>query len=125
MATSITVLLADDCDIMRKAICQRLWEDPDITLVAEARSYSEMLDMVHDLKPHVIVLDAHMLDAQVETSAAKTLAAVSRIIAISAFNDKETKILADMVGASVLLDKMDLYYNLIPAIKQFRVAASA
>jgi hypothetical protein len=59
-----------------------------------------------------------MIDtANVETTA-KTLTSVSRVIAISASSDDETKILADSVGASVLLDKMDLYHNLIPAIKQ-------
>jgi CheY-like chemotaxis protein len=114
----IKVLLADDSHVMRKAICQHLCEDPDIELVAEARSYSELLDLAHRLKPRVIVLDAHMIDtANVETTA-KTLTSVSRVIAISASSDDETKILADSVGASVLLDKMDLYHNLIPAIKQ-------
>jgi DNA-binding NarL/FixJ family response regulator len=114
----INVLLADDSDIMRKAICQHLCEDPDIELVAEARSYSEMLDMARVLKPRVIVLDAHIIDTtQAEVSNTKTLSTLSRIIAISASRDEETKILADKVGAAILLDKMDLYHKLIPAIK--------
>jgi DNA-binding NarL/FixJ family response regulator len=126
MPTPIKVLLADDSEIMRKAIRQRLREDPDIELIAEARSCSEMLDMAKALKPHVIVLDAHIIDTtQVETPPAKTLTAVSRIIAMSAFSDEETKILADRVGASILLDKMDLYYNLIPAIKQLTGSSAA
>jgi DNA-binding NarL/FixJ family response regulator len=115
----IKVLLADDSHVMRKAICQHLCNDPDIELVAAARSYSEMLDIARNVKPHVIVLDAHMIDTtEVRSATQSTLSALSRIIAISASSDEETKILADRVGASVLLDKMDLYYNLIPAIKQ-------
>ena len=121
----IKVLLADDSHVMRKAICQHLCEDPEIELIAEARSYSEMLDMARELKPRVIVLDAHMIDTQVQRGTAKTLTAVSRIIAISASSDEETKILADSVGALVLLDKMDLYYNLIPAIKQLTGSSAA
>jgi hypothetical protein len=41
------------------------------------------------------------------------------IIAISLWKDDDTKTLAETFGAHVLLDKMNLYSELIPAIKQF------
>jgi hypothetical protein len=37
-------------------------------------------------------------------------------LAISISNDEEAKILAESFGAATLLDKMDLYNELIPAI---------
>jgi hypothetical protein len=41
------------------------------------------------------------------------------IVAISLWNDADTKTLAQSFGAHMLLDKMSLYSELIPAIKQF------
>ena len=38
---------------------------------------------------------------------------------MSLWNDDEAKALAGSFGAHVLLDKMNLYAELIPAIKQF------
>jgi hypothetical protein len=43
----------------------------------------------------------------------------SCIVAISLWNDADTRTLAETFGAHVLLDKMNLYSELIPAIKQF------
>jgi hypothetical protein len=41
------------------------------------------------------------------------------IVATSLWNDDEARALAENFGAHVLLDKMKLYSELIPAIKQF------
>jgi hypothetical protein len=40
------------------------------------------------------------------------------VVAISLWNDDDAKILAESFGAQVLLDKMNLYSEVIPAIKQ-------
>jgi hypothetical protein len=41
------------------------------------------------------------------------------VLAISLWNDTEAKVLAESLGAAVLLDKGKLYSELIPAIRQF------
>ncbi|MDP9337575.1 MAG: hypothetical protein M3P45_01770, partial [Acidobacteriota bacterium] len=46
------------------------------------------------------------------------LASVDHIVAVSFSNDDEAKNLAESYGAAALLDKMNLYSDMIPAIMQ-------
>jgi two-component system response regulator DevR len=115
----ITVLLADDSDMMRKAIRGLLQEDPEIQLVAEAGSLHQAIEVAGELRPQVVVLDLHMGDEKgVAPIDVKSRLVGSRLLAISIWNDDETKALADRLGAVVLLDKSNLATELIPAIKQ-------
>jgi hypothetical protein len=45
-------------------------------------------------------------------------------LAVSFINDNEAKALAESCGAAALLDKMNLYHELIPAIKRYPAFAS-
>jgi hypothetical protein len=72
---SIKVLVADDSDVMRRAIAKLLNEEPSTSLVGEAKGFAE-------------------------------------------WNDEQAKALAKRFGARVLLDKVNLYSELIPAIKR-------
>ncbi len=55
----------------------------------------------------------------VTPSQIKSSLAGSRLLAISLWNDEETKALADSYGAIALLDKTKLAQKLIPAIKRY------
>lgn len=119
---SIKVLLADDSDVVRRAIARLLEEDPEIELVGEAGDFAQTIQMTNDLKPEVVVMDLHMKDegriSPVDVRSRLDPSA-SRILAISIWNDAESRALAESVGATTLLDKMDLVNELIPTIKQF------
>ena len=56
----IRVLLADDSEVVRKAISRLLQSDPEIGLVAEAISYGETEQLTRRLRPQVVVMDIHM-----------------------------------------------------------------
>ena len=118
MAT--TVLLADDSEVMRKVIRYFLQDDLDIDVLAESANFTQTMLLATKLQPHVIVLDLHMGDEYAVTpSQIKASLNGSRLIAMSIWNDNETKSLAETFGAVALLDKATLATELIPAIKRY------
>jgi DNA-binding NarL/FixJ family response regulator len=127
----VTVLLADDSDITRGAIRRFLLNNnKDIKLVGEAVNFAQTIQMSNDLRPHVIVMDLRMPDDCENTpETVKTkLNQGSQLVAISAWDDEQTKSLAASFGAAELLDKMKLSDLLVPAILKLapasRVAAA-
>jgi chemotaxis response regulator CheB len=118
---SIRVLLADDSEVVRRAISRLLEQDSEIELVGEAVDFTQTIQMTNDLKPEVVIMDLHMRDdAELTPCDIKTRLqhCPSRILAISIWNDAESKALAESIGAITLLDKMDLVTDLISTIKQ-------
>jgi two-component system, NarL family, response regulator DevR len=107
----VKVLLAEDAELVRKAIRVLLSERQDITLVGEATTLSEAIQKAEDLQPDEIIFDLHMADG-----ANELLPFGPKLLAISFANDDEAKTLADSIGAAKLLDKMELANELIPAI---------
>jgi DNA-binding NarL/FixJ family response regulator len=117
---SIKVLLADDSDVMRRAIAKLLNEEPSTSLVGEAKGFAETIRFANQLRPDVLVMDLHMSDEREYSpeSVRFQLSIYSGcIVAISVRNDEQAKALAKRLGARVLLDKVYLYSELIPAIK--------
>jgi DNA-binding NarL/FixJ family response regulator len=117
---SIKVLLADDSEVMRRAIAKLLNEEPSTSLVGEAKGFAETIQLANELRPDVLVMDLHMSDER-EYSPESVRFQLSMhsgcIVAISVWNDEQAKALAKRFGARVLLDKVNLYSELIPAIK--------
>ena len=117
----IKVLLADDNDVMRRAIVKILDEEPNTELVGEAKGFAETIRLANALKPDVLLMDLHMSDER-EYSPESVKVQLSMhagcVVAISVWNDEEAKALAKRFGARVLLDKVNLYSELISAIKE-------
>jgi DNA-binding NarL/FixJ family response regulator len=116
------LLLADDSDVMRSAIVNLLKEDPRIEVVGQAASFADTLRLTTELRPDVVLLDLYMRDDDkyspdfVGTQIVKN----SRcILAVSISNDEDARALARRFRAKVLLDKNNLYSELIPAILRF------
>jgi DNA-binding NarL/FixJ family response regulator len=115
----IKVLVADDTAVMRNAIRTLLGGEPKIELVAEAENFAESLSMTRKFKPHVVILDLHMPDSSNLTpmNVSEGLRAYrAAVLAISVWNDDDTRALARSYGAAALLDKMLLGKELIPAV---------
>jgi chemotaxis response regulator CheB len=114
----ISVLLADDNEIIRRVIAGLLKSDPEIEVIAESVSFAQTMEIAFKLHPQIIVLDVHMGDEHAVTpSQLKSGLIGSRLLAISIWKDDETKALAETIGAATLLDKANLAAELIPAIK--------
>ena len=91
-------------------------------VIGTATSFAETIALTAALKPDVLLMDPHMPDEREYTPKlvkSQILLHTKCIVAISLWNDADTKALAQSFGAHVLLDKMNLYSELIPAIKQF------
>ena len=117
---SIKVLLADDSEIVRRAIRLLLRSQSEIELVGEAADFRQTIRMMNELKPQVVVLDLHMPDGieALLLDIKSHLNHGSRMLAMSVWYDEETKALADSLGKVPLLDKMELGDKLIPTIIQ-------
>jgi DNA-binding NarL/FixJ family response regulator len=117
---STKVLLADDSAVMRAPIAQLLKEEPGMELVGEAATFAEMIQLTTTLNPDILLLDLYMPDEhEWPPEFVKAQVAQHRpcIIAISVYIDEKAHGLAASFGARVLLDKTNLFSELIPAIK--------
>jgi chemotaxis response regulator CheB len=120
--TRITVLLADDAAAMRKVVGSFLQLEPNIKVVGVAENFSQTIEMATALKPDVVLLDLHMSDHYAYMPAlvkSKLLLCGSRVLAMSLSSgedDKDFRALAKSLGAIAVLDKANLYNELIPAI---------
>ncbi len=124
---AIKVLLADDSALVRRAIRQILSDEPQIALIGEATDFAQTIEMIHELQPHLVVLDLHMSDdRRISPPEFKTRvsSASTRVLAISVWNDDESRALAESFGAARLLDKVNLGTHLIPTIFQLASASS-
>ncbi len=121
----ISLLLADDSEIVRKVIADLLKSDPEIEVVAECVSFAETIQLAAKLRPQFVVLDVHMGDERAVThTQVKSGLNGSRVLAMSIWKDDETNTLAKSMGAAKLLDKTKLATELIPAIRQYGTEGS-
>jgi DNA-binding NarL/FixJ family response regulator len=115
----ISVLLADDTTIVRKAIRELLDSKPGIEVVGEAADFHETVKLIKDLKPNVVVMDLHMpgeCTVNPKDLRERLFLDASSLVAISIWNDDESQALAQRYGASRLLDKIGLSATLVQAI---------
>jgi CheY-like chemotaxis protein len=83
--------------------------------------------MIHELQPHLVVLDLHMSDdRRISPPEFKNRinSTSTRVLAISVANDDASQALAESFGAAKLLDKVNLGTHLIPAIFQLACPSS-
>jgi NarL family two-component system response regulator LiaR len=114
----ITVLLADDHNVLRLAIKRALESEPGIQLLGEATDWSQTLKLIAQLKPDVAVIDLHM-PGRAELTAdfikSQLLLFSKHVVMISIWDDENAQAVARLYGAETLLDKADLS-NLIQTI---------
>jgi len=112
----VKVFLADDADVMRKAIRSLLSNREDISVVGEASNFLETVKKTSELHPDLIILDLNMPDrSHIAPSESKRLLNGAKVLAITLGTENLDELL-DSVGAVRLLDKADLADRLIPTI---------
>jgi len=117
----ITLLLADDAAILRRAIRHVLKAEPEIQIIGEAENFAQTIAMTTDLKPQIVVMDLYMPDASVINASDVTAciaASAAHLLVISIWNDEDSRRLAKTYGAFAFLDKANLGTDLVPTIKR-------
>src|SRR6266446_5509970 len=119
----VRVFLADDSEVMRKAIGRLLSGREDIAVVGEASNIRETIQKTAELHPDLIILDVNMPEKDcIAPTKLKGLLNGTKILAITLGADEVEEELLHGVGAAKLLDKMDLADQLIPAILELAPA---
>ena len=115
----VRVLVADDSDTMRHAICALLQVEAAVTVCGEASNYAELLKIFNATTTDVVLMDLRMPGEKLFTAATiKDHLHGSCLLAMSVWNDEETASLAQSYGAVKLLDKGQLASTLVPAIEE-------
>lgn len=115
----VKVLLADDSQVIRQGIRNLFQYHPGIRVVGEAESLDEAVTKSAELLPDVVVLDLHLLSGGV-TSTQRDSISRMKIVVITFGADASSKTLAQRIGAQAVLDKSDLWTELVPAILKAR-----
>jgi two-component system response regulator NreC len=119
----ITVLLADHTDAVRSGIGRILRTDFRITIVGQAVNFSHTLQMCANLRPAVVLLELHMPDEREFAPAlvkSRLLLSAKHVLAMSIRTDQKSNKLAARYGATTLLDKTNLVFELVPVILRLR-----
>src|SRR5690349_19857037 len=87
----ITILLADDHTIVRQGVRVLLEAEPDFTVVGEAETGRQALQMVKKLAPEVVVMDIAMplLNGLEATRQIIKEAPATRILILSSYSDDD------------------------------------
>jgi DNA-binding NarL/FixJ family response regulator len=103
----ISVLLADDQDLVREGLRMIIDADPDLTVVGEARNGVEAVTRTRELDPDVVLMDIRMPDLDGIEATRRLVAADvrSRIVVLTTFDLDEYVYRAMSAGATGFLLK--------------------
>ncbi|MCB0111048.1 MAG: response regulator transcription factor [Caldilineaceae bacterium] len=117
--TKIRVILADDHPVVRTGICALLERDPDIIIVAEATNGAEVLPLIEEHKPDVLVLDIEMpqLTGVEVARQIKMKKLAVRVLALSAYVDEHYVQKVLQSGAAGYLMKEEAPTMIVDAVR--------
>jgi NarL family two-component system response regulator LiaR len=120
MSDPITVMIVDDHDMVRQGAAGYLSAQPDITVVAQAESGEEAIDLVQEQVPDVVLMDLVMpgMDGVEATRQIKDLSPRTQIIVLTSYHQDEYIFPALQAGAISYLLKDIKAKELIEAIRR-------
>jgi DNA-binding NarL/FixJ family response regulator len=103
----ITVLVADDFPLVRAALCAALGRHPDIEVVATAADGIETLELAHQHRPDVVVLDLRMprMSGLIALTRLSAELPSARVLLLTACEEPDTVIDAVSAGAAGFVTK--------------------
>lgn len=120
--SNITVLLADDHNIVRQGLKALLTAESDITVVAEAQTGREAVQLSAQLHPEVVVMDLAMplLNGWEATRQILKSTPSAKILILSTYNSDEHIRQAIGAGAAAYLIKQTAASDLVKAIREVK-----
>lgn len=118
---TITVLLAEDHNLVREALRALLNEQDGLEVVGQAHNGNQAIELARSLKPDIVVMDISMphLNGLEATERLAELRDAPRVIILSQHNQRDYVVKALLAGARGYLLKDSIADELIEAI--FRV----
>lgn len=115
----IKVLIADDHRVVRQGLRTFLELHDDIEVVGEAGDGAAAVEMVHRLRPDIVLMDLVMpqLDGIEATRQVRSLACGTQVIALTSFTEDDKVFPAIQAGASSYLLKDVSPDDLVEAIR--------
>ncbi len=115
----ITVVLADDHVVVRIGIKNLLSHSDDISVIGEASNGLEAIEKVNELKPDLLLLDMEMpeLDGVEVARQLRDTHSETRILALSAYNDKQYILSMLEQGAAGYLTKDEAPGTIVEAVR--------
>lgn len=120
--SNISVLLVDDHNIVRQGLKALLTAEGDITVIAEAQTGREAVQIAARLHPEVVVMDLAMplLNGWEATRQILKVAPAAKILVLSTYDSDEHVQQAIASGAAAYLIKQTAAADLVKAIREVR-----
>jgi DNA-binding NarL/FixJ family response regulator len=119
-ATKIRIVVADDHPIFRDGLCRLLALEPDFEVVAQAQDGRQVLDVLQQHEPDILLLDLKMpgLDGLATLQRLQNSKHKTRVIVLTASEDKNEFVQAMKLGTSGIVLKQSATDLLIKSIRK-------
>lgn len=119
---TIKILLVDDHTIVRQGLRVLLEAEPDLTVVGEAETGRQALQMARKLQPHVVVMDIAMptLNGLEATRQIIRDFPATKVLVLSSYSDDEYVHQLSEAGAAGYLLKQTAASDLVKAVHEVR-----
>src|SRR5579864_6345640 len=116
----IRIVVADDHPIFRDGLCKLLALEEDFEVVAQAQDGREVLDVLQQLEPDILLLDLKMpgLDGLATLQRLQAARNKTRVIVLTASDDKNEFVQAMKLGTSGIVLKQTATELLIKSIRK-------
>jgi DNA-binding NarL/FixJ family response regulator len=119
-APKIRIVVADDHPIFRDGLCRLLALEPDFEVVAQAQDGRQVLDVLQQHEPDILLLDLKMpgLDGLATLQRLQSGKHKTRVIVLTASEDKNEFVQAMKLGTSGIVLKQSATDLLIKSIRK-------
>jgi len=118
--SKIRIVVADDHPIFRDGLCKLLALEEDFEVVAQAQDGRQVLDVLQQLEPDILLLDLKMpgLDGLATLQRLQIAKNKTRVIVLTASDDKNEFVQAMKLGTSGIVLKQTATELLIKSIRK-------
>lgn len=115
----VRVLLADDHQMFREALCHLLQSQPDMDVVGQAGDGLQVLELARKTHPQIVCMDISMpgMDGAEVTRALRKALPQVMVVALSAYSDRQYVLDMLDAGASGYVTKAEASDELLRAIR--------